>query len=1069
SAPGPPANATPRAPATAGRALPTTTTTTTIQLPANFHIPPGTVLIRSNNGQLMLVTQQALTRAETPSPVNGRPAAATGTAPVRLCAVQNSGSQLIKKVAAPIRTVSPLGSAETPPVQKPSAVQPVATPKSIVSVTPVTPLSTVAPLKSSAPGMPPAPSALPSANALKADVPGAAPTDFSTEMLENVKKCKNFLAMLIKLACSGVQSPEMGQNVKNLVQNLLEAKIEPEEFTKELYIELKSSPQPHLAPFLKKSMMALRQLMPNCQGFIQECAQQPTHLAVSTSAQTVVSPTPPVTLAVTPRQSEKTAVISGVDPCGPASLQAARPGAASQGTVAVPASLQPVRPGVTTVMAPSLQPGKPAVSSGAAPSTTGSLQPGRAAVVSGPGAPPATRPLQPVRATVVSGTATPPVTVSLQPLKPVAAPGTVTPATLALQPVRHIGTSGMATPMTLSLQTLRPVVASGPGSSPVTVVKPVVASGTATPPVTVSLPPVKPVVASGMATPPVTISLPPVKPIVASGAATPPVTVSLQPVKPLVASGTASSPGTASVPPVKSMVASGTAVPPVTVALQPVKPMAAPGTVTPPITVSLQSVKPVAASGMTASPLTVPLQPTKPVVTSGMAPPTAVSLQPVRPVATTPLTTVSLQTVRPMVASGTAASPATVSLQPVKPAVAPGTAAAPTTVSFQPVKLGTAPQVATTDPSKPVLGAPIRIRLAQPNCLLAQPAATPQTVKVKQLVVHPPAAGSVKPVVTAPNSSVLTVQKSGQKRVPLNTLIQANQFPAASILKQITLPGNKVLSLHASSVPKNKIKENGTASFSYEDDINDVTSMAGVNLSEENACILATNAKLVGTLVRSCKEEPFLLPAVLQRRILDTGRRHDITELSSEVVNLISLATQERLRGLLEKLTVIAQHRMTSYKESEKYTLSNDTRSQLRFLEKLDHLEKQRKDEEEREMLFRAAKSRSNKEDPEQLRLKQKAKEFQQMALAQMQQRDANITALAAIGPRKKRPLGSSVGPGSECSNGTAFGSGLSSGTVVKHLLRPRVTRVCLRDLIFCMEQEKETKHSLALYQAFLK
>lgn len=40
-------------------------------------------------------------------------------------------------------------------------------------------------------------------------------------MLENVKKCKNFLAMLIKLACSGSQSPEMGQNVKKLVEQLL--------------------------------------------------------------------------------------------------------------------------------------------------------------------------------------------------------------------------------------------------------------------------------------------------------------------------------------------------------------------------------------------------------------------------------------------------------------------------------------------------------------------------------------------------------------------------------------------------------------------------------------------------------------------------------------------------------------------------------------------------------------------------------------------------------------------------------------------------------------------------------
>lgn len=40
-------------------------------------------------------------------------------------------------------------------------------------------------------------------------------------MLENVKKCKNFLATLIKLASSGPQAPQMGQNVKNLVQNLL--------------------------------------------------------------------------------------------------------------------------------------------------------------------------------------------------------------------------------------------------------------------------------------------------------------------------------------------------------------------------------------------------------------------------------------------------------------------------------------------------------------------------------------------------------------------------------------------------------------------------------------------------------------------------------------------------------------------------------------------------------------------------------------------------------------------------------------------------------------------------------
>ena len=48
-----------------------------------------------------------------------------------------------------------------------------------------------------------------------------------------------------------------------------------------------------------------------------------------------------------------------------------------------------------------------------------------------------------------------------------------------------------------------------------------------------------------------------------------------------------------------------------------------------------------------------------------------------------------------------------------------------------------------------------------------------------------------------------------------------------------------------------------------------------------------------------------------------------------------------------------------SFQGSDRYIVSSDTRAQLRFLEKLDHLEKQRKAEEEREMLLRAAKVRS--------------------------------------------------------------------------------------------------------------
>lgn len=53
-------------------------------------------------------------------------------------------------------------------------------------------------------------------------------------------------------------------------------------------------------------------------------------------------------------------------------------------------------------------------------------------------------------------------------------------------------------------------------------------------------------------------------------------------------------------------------------------------------------------------------------------------------------------------------------------------------------------------------------------------------------------------------------------------------------------------------------------------------------------------------------------------------------------------------------------------------------------------------------MLLRAAKSRSKSEDPEQAKLKAKAKEMQRVEMEELRQREANATALQAIGPRKK-------------------------------------------------------------------
>ncbi|XP_077348726.1 transcription initiation factor TFIID subunit 4B isoform X2 [Lithobates pipiens] len=782
------------------QAVPPKASQTTIQLPANFQIPPGTVLVRSSNGQLMLVSQQALARAQA-QVQSTKPSATSNTQSVHVSNVQTAGTP---------STVSKAG----PPVPAPTVVRICATPATIAnsqgtstviirasapSATPITTLSctlpstavtapastgvlsasvaglnattaTVVPVRTSSPPVTTngasnvvsartvsstatAPTASPAlhntGNSVNLDIgQTAVPTNNqqvsasssaiklastnicmtptttvasaaiivssiapastaittavsennrvqqiqtstpavtsgvipkkaesstklqstqrpnASEAMDNVKKCKNFLATLIKLASSGPQSPTMGQNVKNLVKNLLDSKLEPEEFTTKLYKELKSSPQPYLVPFLKKSLPSLRRMMPNSQEFILQCGPQ--------------NPTPPVA-----------------------------------------------------------------------------------------------------------------VTNSLSFVK-------ITPTT-------------------------------------------------------------------------------------------------------------------------------------------------------------------------------------------------------------------SIQTVKP--ASTTLISNAKI------------------------------PQAAVAVP---------------------QPLNSLKAVNFKQLVVQQPSVGIVKHATTMSPAAAMTLNKPGEKQISLNTLIQAGHLTPASVLKQITLPGNKVISLQASRLP---IKENGTACFREEDDINDVTSMAGVNLNEENACILATNSELVGAVIRSCKDEPFLFTSALQIRILDMGKRHDIKELNSDVLNLVSHATQERLRGLIEKLTVVAQHRSTSYKQNDRYVQSSEVRAQLKFLEQLEHLEKQRKNEEEREMLLRAAKSRSNKEDPEQMRLKQKAKELQQLELEQLQYREANLTALAAIGPRRKRPLESSH----LHSVLEDRGSGSSVFRFPKAISVPRITRVNLRDLIFCMEQERTSRHSLTLYRALQK
>ncbi|XP_072242884.1 transcription initiation factor TFIID subunit 4-like [Leuresthes tenuis] len=345
------------------------------------------------------------------------------------------------------------------------------------------------------------------------------------------------------------------------------------------------------------------------------------------------------------------------------------------------------------------------------------------------------------------------------------------------------------------------------------------------------------------------------------------------------------------------------------------------------------------------------------------------------------------------------------------------------------------------------------------------------TTAIRPRLPISPAGSTVRLNAPIANTAALAVARPGvqtlQTRSPV-VISQQLRHPATLIRGPATIAGKSPVTLAAQANQK-KLSDPGGGTFRDDDDINDVASMAGVNLNEENARILATSSELVGTKIRSCKDEAFLPTDLLHRRILDTARKLGVTEVPLDVVNIISHATQSRLRSLLEKVSVVAQHRTDGGKDEEHYEQTSDVRSQLRFFEQLERMEKQRKDEQEREILLKAAKSRARQEDPEQARLKQKAKEMQQQELAQMRQRDANLTALAAIGPRKKRKLDAAGGAsaGSEVASGS--GAGSAPGSSSRQQLRQRITRVNLRDFIFCLEQERSTARSLTLYKALLK
>ncbi|XP_015586319.1 transcription initiation factor TFIID subunit 4 isoform X2 [Cephus cinctus] len=382
------------------------------------------------------------------------------------------------------------------------------------------------------------------------------------------------------------------------------------------------------------------------------------------------------------------------------------------------------------------------------------------------------------------------------------------------------------------------------------------------------------------------------------------------------------------------------------------------------------------------------------------------------------------------------------------PAPTPSVAAAAAAVATTQVRVMAPLTAATTTVQRPAQ--PAQQRLIRPVTTVVR---SPTAYAVKTTV----AVSGIRP--TVPN-----VQKPPTTNIvkTITTTAQGKTVNTNTTLNKAVVP---------SLVPKPTAKEKekktfSSAGYTGDDDINDVAAMGGVNLAEESQRILGST-EFVGTQIRSCKDEVFLHMTPLQQRIKQIVSNYGLEEPNQEVASLISHATQERLKNLVEKLAVIAEHRIDLIKVDPRYEVTQDVRAQLKFLEELDRAERRRHEEQERELLLRAAKSRAKTEDPEQAKLKAKAKEMQRAEMEELRQRDANLTALQAIGPRKKPKLdmGGSTGSGSGGSGLNASASGLNR----QMPMRPRLKRVNFRDLLFLLEQEKETCRSTTLYKSYLK
>lgn len=162
------------------------------------------------------------------------------------------------------------------------------------------------------------------------------------------------------------------------------------------------------------------------------------------------------------------------------------------------------------------------------------------------------------------------------------------------------------------------------------------------------------------------------------------------------------------------------------------------------------------------------------------------------------------------------------------------------------------------------------------------------------------------------NSSLITTNATTNKIVTIKA--QSNQIVTKATSKKKphfhqTLHIQNVDEKNSHLIASGSSFFQPSASMYGDDDINDVAAMGGVNLAEESQKILGSTEN-IGTQIRSCKDEVFLHLPTLQTKLKVLCNENGLDEPNLDVSVLVSHACQERLKNILEKLAVIAEHRM---------------------------------------------------------------------------------------------------------------------------------------------------------------